>query len=136
MEVADFAIVLSRDEWSRVERKLSTIGAHGKIINIMQLIITYAKDNPDLQLEVIRQRLSISRNAMRKYATLLGILSEDSVEEQVAVTDAGLLEDTLRPLVASGKPIPVTKLAQQHGVSVSHVYDSMKALMEQLEKSE
>jgi len=136
MEVADFAIVLSRDEWSRVERKLSTIGAHGKIINIMQLIITYAKDNPDLQLEVIRQRLSISRNAMRKYATLLGILSEDSVEEQVAVTDVGLLEDTLRPLVAAGKPIPVTKLARQHGVSVSHVYDSMKALMEQLGKLE
>lgn len=130
--MSDFAIVLSPEDWNRIERKLSSIGAHGKIVNILQLIITYAKDNPDLQLEVIRQKLSISRTAMKKYATLLGILTEDHATEQIAAAAPGNLEDVLRPLVEAGKPIALTKLAQQYGVSTSHVYDRIRLLKEQV----
>ncbi|MCY0876259.1 MAG: hypothetical protein OWT28_08330 [Firmicutes bacterium] len=132
--MADFTIVLSREDWMRMERKLGHLGAHGKVINILQMIITFAKDNPDLQLEVIRQRLSISRIAMKKYATLLGILND--AEEEVAVVMESSLDDILLPLIQGNKPIPLTRLARQYGVSTSLVIDRMKTLQLQVGATE
>lgn len=134
--MADFTIVLSREDWMRMERKLGHLGAHGKVINILQMIITFAKDNPDLQLEVIRQRLSISRIAMKKYATLLGILNDTDAEEEVAVVMESSLDDILLPLIQGNKPIPLTRLARQYGVSTSLVIDRMKTLQLQVGATE
>lgn len=125
--MSDLLFVGTREDWEKIQRRLPSIGAHGKVINSLHLIVNFALNNPDLQLEVIRKRLSISRAAMKKYAELLGILKPDT-EEELTMQDGTLLEE-LQPLVKSGVPIPLTRLARQYGVSVSYVYDKMRELM-------
>lgn len=126
--MSDLTFVLSHEEWMRIQRRLPSVPAHGKVINSLQLIISFALNNPDLQLEVIRQKLSISKTAMKKYSDLLDLL-RDSGTERAVPTDSAQLNSDLEPLVRKGLPIPLTKLAQKHGVSVSFVQDRMKEMM-------
>jgi len=131
----DVHFVAPKSDWERIERKLAGIEAHGKVINSLHLIVRFAIDNPELQLDVIRQRLSISRAAMKKYAELLGIAG---VEDDVAVTseEDGTLVEELTPLVVADGPIPMTQLAQRYGVSTSYVFDRLREIKSRLDAEE